>query len=138
MKQRFYLDSSIWIDIYENRKGYNDEPLGRYGAKLLILIKSSGCIIAISDFLVEELERYYPVDEITGMLRLFEGKIEKILLTREEKEEAKILAIEHDVPEGDAIHAILARDHDLVLVTRDNHFKRIEKVWRHYLPEELI
>jgi len=32
---KFYLDTSIWIDIYEDRKGYNSEPLGNYGFKLI-------------------------------------------------------------------------------------------------------
>ena len=31
MENKYYLDTSIWIDVYEDRKGYNNEPLGEMG-----------------------------------------------------------------------------------------------------------
>jgi len=33
-----------------------------------------------------------------------------------------------NVPRGDALHAIIARDHKLILITRDNHFKKLEDI----------
>jgi len=42
------------------------------------------------------------------------------------------------VPAGDALHAIVARDNDLILVTRDRHFRKLEDISKHYKPEELI
>ena len=55
MKKRYYLDTSIWMDIYEDRIGYNGEPLGDYGLKLLLKIRSEGDALVISDIVMKEL-----------------------------------------------------------------------------------
>ena len=52
-------------------------------------------------------------------------------------EEAKKIATERNIPVGDALHAIIARDNNLVLVTRDKHFENIEDISKHFKPEEL-
>lgn len=33
MTERYFIDTSIWIDFYEDRIGYKDEPLGDYAFK---------------------------------------------------------------------------------------------------------
>jgi predicted nucleic acid-binding protein len=135
---KYYLDTSIWIDLYENRKDYNQKPLGDYAWKLLSLIKAKKCVLIITDLLIKELEMNYSAEEINGMMKLFEEVIRKIITTKEQRDEAKKIAEERKVPRGDSLHAVLARDHGLILVARDNHFKELIDISEHYKPEDVI
>ena len=138
MVEEYVIDTSIWVDIYEDRKGYNNEPLGDYAFNLLVKIKAQEKIIVLTDFLIKELETLYSVAEINGMFKPFEKIIKKIIATEKQREEAKKIAKERDVPAGDALHVIIARDNDLILVTRDRHFRKLEDISKHYKPEDLI
>ena len=62
----------------------------------------------------------------------------KIFASKEQRDEAKKIAIERNVPPGDALHAIMSRDYELILVTRDNDFRKLEDISKHYKPEEII
>ena len=138
MTEEYIIDTSIWVDLYEDRKGYNNEPLGDYAFKLLVKIKANEKVIVLTDFLIKELETLYSVTEINGMFNPFEKIIKKIIATEKQREEAKKISKERGVPAGDALHAIVARDNDLILVTRDRHFRKLEDISKHYKPEELI
>ncbi len=136
--KKFYLDTSIWIDIYEDRRGFHNEPLGKYGLKLLYQIKNKGYILVISDILLIELEGRYSLAEINGMFKFFEDHIEKVKSTTEQTGEARKLSNNRNVPMGDALHAILARDNELILITRDNDFKKLKDISKFSKPEEFI
>ncbi len=138
MSEKYYLDTSIWMDVYENRKGFNNEPLGEFAWKLLSLIKAKKEKLIISDLLIIELEMNYSIEKINGMIKIFEDVIEKIIVTAKQRDEAKRIAKERNLPPGDVLHAILARDSKLILITRDTHFKKLEDISRSYKPEELI
>ena len=64
--------------------------------------------------------------------------MEKIFVTKEQRDEAKKIAEERYLPPGDALHAILARDNNLIMITRDKHFKKLGDIAPHYKPEEVI
>lgn len=138
MVEEYIIDTSIWVDLYEGREGYNNEPLGDYAFKLLVKIKAKESAIVLTDFLIKELETLYSIPEINGMFKPFEKIIKKSIATEKQREEAKKIAKERDVPAGDALHVILARDNNFILVTRDRHFRKLEDVSKHYKPEELI
>jgi len=138
MERRFYLDTSIWMDMYEDRKGYNNEPLGDFALKLFYLIKSKKNRLIITDLLITELEINYLLEEINGMVKPFENIIERIMSTKKQRNEAKRIGKERNLPKGDVLHAIIARDNDLVLVTRDRHFKELSDISKHYKPEDII
>lgn len=138
MVEEYIIDTSIWVDLYEDRKGYNNEPLGDYAFKLLVKIKAKESVIVLTDFLIKELETLYSIPEINGMFKPFEKIIKKTIATERQREEAKNIAKERGVPAGDALHAIVARDNDLILVTRDRHFRKLEDISKHYKPEDLI
>ena len=40
MAERYFIDTSIWMDFYEDRAGFKGEPLGDYAFKLLSKIKA--------------------------------------------------------------------------------------------------
>jgi len=138
MTQRYYIDTSIWIDLYEDRKGFNNEPLGDYALKLFSLIRAKKNNLVITDILIRELEMNYSLEEINGMMKPFENIIEKIVATREQRDEAKKIAEERNIPPGDVLHAIIARDNELILITRDKHFRQLEDISKHHKPEDII
>lgn len=136
--EKYYIDSSIWIDFYEDRKGFQNEPLGDYAWELFSLIKANKRKIVISDLLMLELNTYYSDEEINGMMKLFAGLIEKIMIKEEQSIEAIELALKRKLPKSDVLHAILSRDNKLILITRDKHFNSLSDISKHYKPEELI
>lgn len=138
MTEKYLIDTSIWVDLYEDRKGFKNEPLGDYALNLLVIIKARGNKIIVTDILIRELETNYSIEEINGMFKPFENQTEKIISTKEQREEAKKIALEKNIPPGDALHAIIARDNSLILITRDRHFKQIEDISLHYKPEDII
>ncbi len=72
------------------------------------------------------------------MMLLFTEIIEKITTTKAQRNEARVIAECLDVPMGDAVHAIIARDNKYVLITRDNHFRKLDSIVKHHRPEDLI
>ncbi len=138
MNQHFLIDTSIWVDLYEDRKSYRNEPLGDYSLRLLSSIKAKGDFIVLTDFLIQELETIYSIPEINGMFKPFERLTKKFIATKTQREEAKIIAQERNVPAGDVLYAISARDNKLILITRDNHFRKLKDISEYFKPEELI
>lgn len=134
---KFYLDTSIWIDIYEDRKGYNNEPLGDFGFNLILFIKSKGYKLVISDTLINELKRKYSLEQINGMFKPFEDILEKVFSIKEQNQEAQKISNKRDIPFNDVLHAILARDNRLILIARDNHFKQLKDISSYSRPEEV-
>ncbi|MBI2672182.1 hypothetical protein HYX16_04575 [Candidatus Woesearchaeota archaeon] len=53
MNQKYYLDTSIWMDIYEDRKGFDNEPLGDFAWRLLAFIKAKKYKIIITDLVIK-------------------------------------------------------------------------------------
>ncbi|MEK6952743.1 MAG: PIN domain-containing protein [Nanoarchaeota archaeon] len=138
MPEKYLIDTSIWVDLYNDRKGYKGEPLGDYAFKLFAMIKARGDKIIITDLTIRELEMNYSIPEIRGMMKPFENIIEKIISTKKQRDEAKKVSQERNLPPGDALHAILARDNKLILITRDKHFKQLTEISVYYKPEDII
>lgn len=138
MAQKYIIDTSIWVDLYDDRKGFRNEPFGDYALKLLMRIRAEESKIVLTDFLIRELEVNYSIAEINGMFNPFEKLIETIIVAKEQREEAKKIAAERNLPPGDVLHAIIARDNNLILVSRDKHFKQLEDLSKHCKPEDLI
>ena len=93
--------------------------------------------IVISDLTLIELRRY-SLGEIESMLKPFESIIERMNISNEQLDEARKIASERGLPKNDVLHAIIARDNDLILVTRDNHFRKLKDISAYYKPEQLI
>ena len=72
---------------------------------------------------------------------LFE-KIKPILIfvesTEKQTRKAKDLASKRDVPKGDALHALIARDNKAILITLDNHFKKLLDIIKPKRPQDII
>ena len=138
MPNKYYVDTSIWIDLYEDRKGFNNEKLGDYALNLFYFIIEKNHKLIISDMLIKELEINYTTAQINGMMKIYGNSIEKVKTTTKQRDEAKKLSLERNLPYGDALHAIIARHNNLILVSRDKHFKELIDISKYYKPEELI
>jgi predicted nucleic acid-binding protein len=130
MKLKFYLDTSVWMDYYEDRSDL--------AFKLLMSLLKSNQTIVVSDFLLAELENFYSLEQIRGLAFPFQNLMERVGLSTKQRFEAKSIAILKDVPVGDAIHAVLARDSGAVLVSRDRHFQLLKNICVVKKPEEII
>jgi predicted nucleic acid-binding protein len=137
MAEKYYLDTSIWMDYFEERKDPSKD-LGEIAFKLLYKLLASRSKILVSYFILIELELYVSLDEIRGILRPFECVLERVGVSTKQKEEAEMLAKARKLPKGDALHAILARDNQAILVTRDKHFHSLKDVCEIVKPEEII
>jgi predicted nucleic acid-binding protein len=138
MAEKYLIDTSIWVDLHEDRKGYQNEPLGDFAFNLFCKIKAKEDKVVITDLTIRELEMNYSIPEINGMMKPFEAILEKLVASKEQRDEAKKIAQERNIPKGDALHAIIARDNNFVLISRDKHFKQLTDISKHYKPEDLI
>jgi hypothetical protein len=132
---KFYLDTSIWIDFYEDRKGYNDEPIGEYAWKLLSMIMSESHQIVLSNINLFELQKYFSAEDINGMFRQFENIIIKVFHTKEQFILAGKISAERNVPRGDVLHALISKDNSAIFIARDHHFRLLIDITEYYTPE---
>jgi len=137
MKQ-FYIDTSIWVDLYEDRIGYNGEPLGDYALKLFYFIRSKNHSLFISDLLIKELQTLYSSEQINGLINPFLDVVVRVKSDSDSVLKAKKLSLERNIPAGDALHALIAKKHSLTLISRDKHFKQLSDVCDCYKPEDII
>jgi len=135
---KFYLDTAIWLDVYEDRIDRNGKPLGEYGSRLLYRIVEERHELVLSDITYLELKNKLSDEQINGMLAPFSQHITIINTNKKQNEESKKIGKERHVPKGDALHAILARDHSLELITRDKHFLALSDICPHNKPEDII
>mgnify|MGYP001619099966 CR=1 FL=1 len=135
MKEDFYLDTSIWLDFYERRN-----KNGELALKLILKIIEEDFKIAYSDLNIKEFKNLgYTKEQINAILLIAKpDNIKHIHIYREQIEEARKLARQKDVPNKDALHAILARDNNLQLVSRDRHFEKLKDVADAKIPEDFI
>lgn len=135
MTERYYFDTSIWLDIVEMR-GYNSEV----ALKLLRKIIISGSLIVYSEIVIEELKHIgYTENEIHELLGVVkQSSLKRVNTTKIQIQEAIKISKQRDVPYADAIHAIVSRDNEAQLVSRDWHFEKLKDVTRARLPEGLL
>ena len=137
MTEKYYLDTSIWMDYYEDRQDPSKD-IGELAFKLLCRLLASNSTIVVSSFLLRELEVTYFLDRIRGLALPFEKLMQRVDVSDNQREEAKRIAEERNLPKGDALHAILARDNNAILVSRDKHFELLTDICEVKKPEEVI
>ena len=137
MAEKYYLDTSIWMDYYEDRTDPSKD-IGEIAFKLLVKLSASKSIIIVSTFLLKELEVTYSIDKVRGMTLHFEKLMEKVSPNDNQIKEAIETAKKRNIPKGDVIHAILARDNKAIMISRDKHFQKLKDICEVMKPEDLI
>jgi predicted nucleic acid-binding protein len=138
MEKKYYLDTSIWLDFLENRNEPK-RPKGDWALELMSKIIKEGSLIAYSDNNQYELRSLgYSESYIEEMLEPFNHILVHIESTEKQIRKAKDLTSKREIPRRDALHALIARDHDCILVTFDRHFKKLADITVAKSPKELI
>ncbi len=134
----YYLDTSIWLDFFENRDEPNF-PKGTWARELVNKIIKEGDKILFSDNnMLELINIGYSEFDIQGFLQQLKLIILFVESTEREIGKAKDLAQKRNVPKRDALHALIARNNNAILITLDNHFKKLINIIRHHSPREFI
>jgi predicted nucleic acid-binding protein len=135
--QKFYLDTAIWRDYFEDRKD-GIRPLGEFAFQFLKNCDKKGCKVLYSGTVVHELKRDYSDEKIKQVFSSFEHFLEIVPISNEQYLEAKKLAkVKIESHESDILHSILARDNKAVLITRDFHFETLRDIVEIKAPEEV-
>lgn len=138
-KNLFLLDTQIWIDHYLERG-----PSGIYGKqalKLILKIIEDDLKVVFSNFNEKEMKDIgLSQTEINALLSMIKpDHIKRVSVTKVQFEEAYRVAKQRNIPFGDAVHAILARDHDAQMVSRDEKdFRKIKEITEFKEPTDLI
>jgi predicted nucleic acid-binding protein len=134
---RYYLDTSIWLDYYENRTD-RFRPLGEWALALLSLIRERKDTILVSDVILQELGTYYSELQIIEIFKSYTHLIENIKPTDNQLKFSKTISSIRKIPTGDVLHAVLSKDQNAILISRDNHFMLLTDINKAHKPEELI
>lgn len=138
MKKRFYLDTNIWMDYFDDRSD-GLKPLGEFAFQFLKECEKRNHPVLYSEFVVFELKKHYSLERVNEMFSSFAEFIELVGISKEQYSEAKKLALERkDSHKADILHAILARDNNAVLISRDKHFDCLNDIVEVQKPEEVI
>ncbi|MFH1505926.1 MAG: PIN domain-containing protein [archaeon] len=137
---RYYFDSCIWRDHYENRFGPKGRPLGKYATALFMKIMKDGNTLLFSKFILNELRLSYTMEEINVMMNLLyvAQVLKKIEIQSEDRIEAEKIAKDRSLPLTDVLHAILARNNNAIMISQDKHFQRLKDIVEVKRPEEIL
>ncbi len=91
-----------------------------------------------SDIVLDELKERFSNTQINELFLSFEKSLQKINITSEQTREASLLNHIRKTGFADALHAVLARDNDAILVTRDEHFIDLADIAKIKKPEDLL
>lgn len=138
MAKKYYFDTCIWIDFIEDRVGSKGEPFGRYASELIRKIKNDKNILFLSNMNLKELvyNRQNVLNAFENIERI--GLLKKVRIAKRDMLEARAVSLIYSLDIKDAIHAVIAKNNDLILVSRDRHFYKIKGFVRGHKPEELI
>ncbi len=138
MQKRFYLDTCIWRDYFENRED-RLRPIGEWAFALIRQIIENEDLIIYSEIVNEELMQDYPAEKIHSLLEIVPHKLLiEVNASSEEVEKSISISRALKIPRNDVLHALIAKNKKAILVTRDAHFSLLQEMVTVKLPEELI
>lgn len=132
---KFYFDTSIWLDVVEKR-GYNGEVAKKLFAKIIL----KDYMVLYSNLIIKELKNLGYFDtEINKILSIAKpNNLKQIHITKEQIMKAIKISKKRNIPLKDVIHALVAKDNEAQLITRDRHFQKLKNIITPKLPEELL
>ncbi len=135
---RYYIDACIWRDYFEDRRD-KFRPLGEWALRMLRAIIEDNDIILYSEIVEDELRKAYSQKEITDIFSLVPPEIFiKVEISENQRKEAFYLSRKLKMFFKDVLHAVLARDNNALLVSRDKHFYELQEYVEIKRPEDLI
>ena len=140
MAEKYFIDTCIWRDFYEDRFSKSGRHLGKSATDLFMKILKRGNKILFSESLIWELKKDYNEQETNDMLNLLfiNNVLIRIDITKEEHLEAKKLSQKRDIPYVDCLNAIQARNHKSIMVSQDTHYiEDLADIIKTVKPEEI-
>jgi len=135
--KRFYLDTSVWRDYFEDRHD-SLRPLGEFAFRLLKNCGIHHCEVLYSCLVVQELRSFYSEETINEIFLPFLNFLREVPISGGQISEARRISTSvQGTHLKDALHAILARDNEAVMVTRDRHFDALANLAEVAKPEEI-
>ena len=137
-KIRYYFDTSIWLDFFVDRDKPN-LPKGKNVQDLINKIINGNNIIIYSDLIIYELTSLgYDKYEVEDLFKPFLRVLVFLEHNKKQLGKGKDLSAKRNIPLLDAMHSLIARDNNAIMVTRDKHFKELLDITKPKRPEELI
>jgi len=137
---KYYFDTCIWRDFYENRFGYSGRPLGSLANRLFLHVMKKKQILLFSDLVVSELKKDYSENDIVNMLNFLyiSGILQKVNFSKKNYQEAYSISLKRKLATGDVLHAIIARNNNAIMVSQDKHFQNLKDIAIIKKPEQII
>jgi len=138
---KVFVDTNIFLDYYLDRKD-NIRPLGEFAFNFINESIKCKYDVLICEISIIELKNYLGLDRKQVFDRILKALIEKDKLTvldysENQFKESLHFSKKYGIPKADALFAILARDNNAILLTRDYHFEIFNKIIKISKPEEL-
>ncbi len=137
MNRKFYLDTSIWRDYFEDR-GDLIRPLGEFVFQFLRQCREHGCTILYAEPVLFELKQRFLPDFLEDAFSSLADMIVEVPFSQVQIDEAKTISTSRNLPFNDVLHAIIARDNGAIMVTRDKDFEALADIVESQMPEEII
>lgn len=139
---KIYLDTSIYLDYWQNRAD-KMRPLGEFAFSLMKEAIKCRFLILISNEVLKELEKVTGFSEEkvwnTILSSLKEAnKIAIVKINLNQIKESEKIAKQKNIPKADALHAVLSRDNDAILISRDYHHDSVREIAEVMKPEEIL
>lgn len=135
---RYYFDTSIWLDFLEDRNQPN-MPKSEWAKAFVKNIVAEENFIVYSDAITEELtDMGYTIIDFEELIYPIRQILYAVDYSMKQYGKAKDLCKKRSVPLFDALHALIARDHRAILVSRDAHFRELRDIVVCKKPEDLI
>jgi len=136
MSTKFYLDTSIWRDYFEDRKD-SLRPLGEFAFQFLKNCARQKCDILYSVAVLFELKHQALLLE-SELPQEFKLVLKIVPVFDAQNKEALQISKQRRLPFNDVLHAIIARDNKAVLISRDAHFNALLDIVDSKAPEEVF
>lgn len=140
MPRKFYVDTSVWRDFFEDRRD-GLRPLGELAFRFLRNCAEAGNKLLVSDAVLEELRIRFSEREIEELFSGFRESIKEVKVSQEDVLEAKkeLAMLDAIIPFKDVLHAVIARREKAIVVTRDRHFfEELSSIAEAILPEDFM
>ena len=138
MPKKFYLDTAIWRDYFEDRKD-NIRPLGEFAFQFLKKCTERKWFVLVSSEIEKELLAHFSKEKVNEIFTGFQDIIIRVDYSKQQVSEALSFWVKtkKNFPFSDILHSIIARDNKAILVCRDKHFWAIGLA-DCILPEEVL
>jgi predicted nucleic acid-binding protein len=141
MQKKYLLDTCIWRDFYEARKGAGGKALGKYAAGLFLDLVVRRSEVLVPEIVIWELKKDYPEDKVNNLISIAEEllSIRIVLASAEQTDEAERLSISRGLPFADCLIAVTARDNAAISVSNDRHLLEcLADVVKTVLPQDAV